>query len=64
MLRSPEPASEIYSQLRRSQVEGGWKETMSMQGAEGSMLGFEKNGRNLLVNLREREVQLRRSDES
>jgi hypothetical protein len=53
VLRSPEPASEIFSQLRRDQAAAGWKETMSMQGADGSMLGFEKDGRSLLVNLRD-----------
>lgn len=53
VLRSPEPASEIFSQMRSGQSAAGWKETMSMQGADGSMLGFEKDGRSLLVNLRD-----------
>ena len=53
VLRSPEPASEIFSQMRRGQSGAGWKETLSMQGADGSMLGFEKDGRSLLVNLRD-----------
>jgi hypothetical protein len=53
VLRSPEPASEIFSQIRGGQSGAGWKETMSMQGADGSMLGFEKDGRSLLVNLRD-----------
>lgn len=53
VLRSPEPASEIFSRMRRAQASAGWKETLSMQGADGSMLGFEKDGRSLLVNLRD-----------
>ena len=53
VMRSPEPAAEVFSELRRGQAASGWKETLSMQGAEGSMLGFEKDGRSLLVNLRD-----------
>ncbi len=53
VMRSPEPAAEIFSQLRDGQAGSGWKETMSMQGAEGSMLGFEKDGRTALFNLRD-----------
>lgn len=53
VLRSPEPAAEIFSRMRSAQAASGWKETLSMQGAEGSMLGFEKDGRSLLVNLRD-----------
>lgn len=53
VMRSPEPAAEIFSGMRREQLADGWKETMSMQGADGSMLGFEKDGRSLLVNLRD-----------
>ena len=34
------------------QADQGWKETMSMQGAEGAALGFEKGKRGVLVNLR------------
>ncbi|HEU0153129.1 MAG TPA: hypothetical protein VFQ84_07275 [Arenimonas sp.] len=53
VMRSPEPMSELFTGMRRDQAAGGWKETMSMQGADGSMLGFEKDGRSLLVNLRD-----------
>ena len=53
VLQSAEPASEIFTQLREGQADDGWKESMSMQGADGSMLGFEKDGRTVLFNLRD-----------
>lgn len=51
VMRSGKPISELFDQFKAGQAGEGWKETMSMQGADGSMLGFEKDGRSLLVNL-------------
>ena len=52
VLRSPEPVSELVQRYKSGQSRQGWRETMSMQGPEGAALGFEKNDRGLLVNLR------------
>ncbi len=52
VLRSPGSVADVYAQLRTDQAGQGWKESVSMQGSQGSMLGFEKNKRGLLVNLR------------
>lgn len=52
VLRSDASMSELFEQIKAGQARRGWKETVSMQGAEGSMLGFEKGGRGVLVNLR------------
>lgn len=52
VLRSPEAMSALYDHYKSGQADQGWKETLSMQGAEGSALGFEKDKRGMLVNLR------------
>lgn len=52
VLRSRETMATLYDQYRTGQADQGWKETMSMQGAEGAALGFEKDKRGMLVNLR------------
>ncbi len=52
VLRSPGSVADVYAQLRAEQARKGWKESVSMQGDQGSMLGFEKNKRGLLMNLR------------
>lgn len=52
VLRSPEPITVLYERYKAGQAGQGWKETMSMQGAEGAALGFEKDRRGMLVNLR------------
>lgn len=52
VLRSRETLSVLYDQYKTGQADQGWKETMSMQGAEGAALGFEKDRRGMLVNLR------------
>ena len=43
---------------RAGQATQGWKETLSMQGSDGSMLGFEKGDRSLLVNLGGRKAKV------
>lgn len=52
VLRSRETLTTLYDQYRTGQADHGWKETLSMQGAEGASLGFEKDERDMLVNLR------------
>lgn len=52
VLRSSETMAALYDQYKAGQTGRGWKETMSMQGAEGASLGFEKDKRGMLVNLR------------
>lgn len=52
VLRSEESMSSLFEHFKSGQAGKGWKETVSMQGAEGSMLGFEKDRRGVLVNLR------------
>ena len=52
VLRSDASMSAIFEHFKSAQADEGWKETVSMQGAEGSMLGFEKDERGVLVNLR------------
>ena len=52
VLRSRETMNALYDRYRTGQADRGWKETLSMQGAEGSSLGFEKDERGMLVNLR------------
>ncbi|GAB2500338.1 hypothetical protein [Arenimonas alkanexedens] len=53
VMRSPEPVTENFLRIREGQAAGGWTETLSIQGADGSTLGFEKAGRQVLVNLRD-----------
>jgi hypothetical protein len=52
VLRSRETMATLYDQYKAGQTGNGWKETMSMQGPEGAALGFEKDKRGMLVNLR------------
>lgn len=52
VLRSSETMTALYDRYKSGQADKGWKETMSMQGAEGAALGFEKDKRGVLVNLR------------
>jgi hypothetical protein len=52
VLRSRETMATLYDQYKAGQAGNGWKETMSMQGPEGAALGFEKDRRGMLVNLR------------
>lgn len=47
----PESPADVFAAIKSGQAGQGWKETLSMQGADGSMLGFEKGNRSLLVNL-------------
>jgi hypothetical protein len=51
VMEVPEAPSSVFSEIKSGQATQGWKETLSMQGADGSMLGFEKGDRSLLVNL-------------
>jgi len=51
VMQSPGSLSDVYAKIKAGQADQGWKETLSMQGADGSMLGFEKGDRSLLVNL-------------
>ena len=51
VLEVPESPSDLFTAFKSGQADQGWKETMAMQGGEGSMLGFEKDDRSLLVNL-------------
>ena len=51
VLQTPEAPSGLFKHFKDGQAGEGWKETMSMQGADASMLGFEKENRSLLVNL-------------
>jgi len=52
VLRSRETMATLYDEYKAGQASKGWKETMSMQGPEGAALGFEKDKRGMLVNLR------------
>ncbi|MFY2762663.1 hypothetical protein [Arenimonas sp. MALMAid1274] len=52
VLRSREPLPALFERYQSGLAGQGWKETVSMQGEEGSMLGFEKDKRGVLVNLR------------
>ena len=47
----PESPADLFASFKSGQAGQGWKETLSMQGGDGSMLGFEKDDRSLLVNL-------------
>lgn len=51
VMEVPEAPSSVFDDIKSGQASQGWKETLSMQGADGSMLGFEKGDRSLLVNL-------------
>ena len=51
VMQSPGTLSDLFKHFKAGQAGEGWKETLSMQGADGSMLGFEKEKRSLLVNL-------------
>ena len=51
VMEVPESPSDLFASFKSGQSGQGWKETLSMQGADGSMLGFEKEDRSLLVNL-------------
>lgn len=51
VMEVPEAPSVVFADIKSGQASQGWKETLSMQGADGSMLGFEKGDRSLLVNL-------------
>jgi hypothetical protein len=51
VLEVPESPSDLFASFKSDQSGQGWKETLAMQGRDGSMLGFEKDDRSLLVNL-------------
>ena len=51
VMQSPGTLSDLFKHFKTGQADQGWKETLSMQGSDGSMLGFEKGDRSLLVNL-------------
>lgn len=51
VLEVPGSASEVFADFKSDHASQGWKETLSMQGADGSMLGLEKGKRHLLVNM-------------
>lgn len=51
VMEVPQSSSGLFNAIKSGQANQGWKETMSMQGADASMLGFEKEGRSLLVNM-------------
>lgn len=51
VMEVPEAPSSVFTDIKAGQATQGWKETLSMQGSDGSMLGFEKGDRSLLVNL-------------
>lgn len=51
VMEVPEAPSSVFGDFKSGQAAQGWKETLSMQGSDGSMLGFEKGDRSLLVNL-------------
>ncbi len=51
VMEVPQSPSEVFDAFKSGQAGQGWKQTLSMQGADGSMLGFEKEDRSLLVNL-------------
>lgn len=52
VLRSPETMATLFIHYKDGQADRGWRETMSMQGPEGGSMGFEKDKRGVLVNLR------------
>jgi len=51
VMEVPQSSSGLFNAIKSGQANEGWKETMSMQGADASMLGFEKEDRSLLVNV-------------
>ena len=51
VMEMPESPSHLFASFKSGQAGQGWKETLSMQGTDGSTLGFEKDERSLLVNL-------------
>ena len=51
VLESARSPSDVFTHFKTGQADQGWKETLAMQGADGSMLGFEKENRSLLVNM-------------
>lgn len=51
VLRSPGDPTDVYAKLRADQASQGWKELLSMESSEGSVLGFEKGKRGLLLNV-------------
>jgi hypothetical protein len=51
VMEVPQPPSDVFEAFNSDQAGQGWKQSLSMQGADGSMLGFEKDDRSLLVNL-------------
>lgn len=51
VMEVPESPAAVFAAIKSDEAGQGWKETLSMQGADGSMLGFEKGNRSLLVNL-------------
>ncbi len=55
VMEVPDPPADVFTDFKSGQSGHGWKETLSMQGTDGSMLGFEKGDRSLLLNLGNRE---------
>ena len=51
VMEVPQSQSGLFQALKTGQADEGWKETLSMQGPDSSMLGFDKGQRSLLVNL-------------
>lgn len=56
VMEVPGMPSGVFDAVKSGQAAQGWKETLSMQGADGSMLGFEKGDRSLLLNLSKSEA--------
>jgi hypothetical protein len=51
VMEVPQSPSDLFATFKSKQADQGWKETLAMQGTDGSMLGFEKGDRSMLVNL-------------
>lgn len=52
VLRSDVAMATLYEQFRAGQADRGWRETVSMQGVEGAMLGLHKDDRGVVANFR------------
>jgi len=51
VMQSEQGLPSLFEHFQTGQASRGWTETLSMQGTGGWMLGFEKEKRDLLVNL-------------
>src|SRR5688572_30287296 len=52
VLRSDEPMPALYERFRAAQAARGWRETVSMLGPEGAMVGLSKGRRGVVANFR------------